>query len=122
MRPRRLPTILLLSTLALASSAAAAADLPDHAGGPPPFAGTRRYAGPLLGPDSRSQGSFGGQMAAPVFVGPARFDIYGHPIFGPTVGAAPSPLYASTGCPAVLEPVYDAVGNFAGYSPIPMCR
>lgn len=56
-----------------------------------------------------------------VFVEPPRFDIYGYPVRGP-VSTVPDPLYASTGCPAALQPAYDAVGNFAGYAAMQMCR
>lgn len=54
----------------------------------------------------------------PYFAEAARFDIYGYPI----LPAVPNPLYASTGCPANLQPIYDAAGNFAGYGPAQACR
>ncbi len=59
-----------------------------------------------------------GVAAHPYFAEASRFDIYGYPV----VLAAPNPLYASTGCPPVLQPIYDATGNFAGYNPIQACR
>ncbi len=87
-----------------------AADLPFFPAGPNQF-----KPGP-------ARGTFGGLVPEPNFVGPPRFDVYGHPIYGPVVASAPNPVYASTGCPTALQPVYDAVGNFAGYSMIQLCR
>ena len=38
------------------------------------------------------------------------------------LGPIPEPLAVGNGCPPALQPNYDAVGNFAGYSAIPLCR
>ena len=95
-----------------AVSAATAADLPvfgeplaRHGFGPLPQAGL------ITNP-------FRGQYV----VEPNRFDAYGYPVYGPIVTAAPNPLFAATGCPQLLQPVYDGAGNFAGYGPVQGCR
>ncbi len=82
------------------ASPAIAADLPYGPGAGLAAAAVRNFA------------------ARPYFAEASRFDIYGYPV----IPAAPNPLYASTGCPPVLQPVYDATGNFAGYNPIQACR
>ena len=110
------PAILLAATVA--ATCATAADLPFFPAGPSQFL----TSGPLPFQAEPPRGRFGGLLPEPGFVGPARYDVYGHPVYGTIFTAAPGPLYASTGCPAALQPVYDSIGNFAGYSAIQMCR
>ena len=58
----------------------------------------------------------------PVRPRPLRFDAEGYPVPGQVVVGAPDTLAVSGGCPVTLEPIYDAVGNIAGYAQFPNCR
>ena len=94
------------------AAAASAADLPAFGEAlPHPHFGPGLQAGLITNP-------FRGQYV----VEPNRFDAYGYPVYGPVVAAAPNPLYAATGCPQLLQPIYDGDGNFAGYGPVQGCR
>ena len=91
-----------------ASLPAGAADLPFL----PP-------GGPVHGDRFDAPGPGGFRVArVPVRPAPLRYDIYGYPVLGPV----PDPLAVGNGCPPALQPNYDASGNFAGYSAIPLCR
>ena len=94
------------------AGAAAAADLPGPAG----WASPARFGPPP------QPGLLTSPFRGPYFIEPRRFDAYGDPVYGPVVVAAPNPLYTASGCPQDLRPVYDGLGNFAGYSPIQACR
>jgi hypothetical protein len=111
--PRAFRQILsrLVPALALwGSLPAGAADLPFAPGGY-----GERFGGEFSGP-----GGGGGFRVArvPVRPAPLRYDIYGYPV----LAAVPSPLAVGNGCPPAMQPDYDASGNLAGYSPLPMCR
>ena len=104
--PRLVPAALALASWGCLP--AGAADLPFLPQGPQ--AHGDRFDG---------TGSGGFRVArVPVRPAPLRYDIYGYPV----LAAIPSPLAVGNGCPPALQPDYDASGNFAGYSPIPMCR
>lgn len=107
MNPKLLPRLSAL-ILCAAPAPAPAADLPFAVGAPPPWPSA---AGPSLGG--------GGFRVArwPLRPPPLRYDVYGYPL----LPGAPDPL-AAGGCPAALQPDYDAAGNLAGYAPLPMCR
>ena len=93
-------------------TAANAADLPAFGEPrPEPRFGAPAQAGLITNP-------FRGQYV----VEPNRFDAYGYPVYGPIATAAPNPLFAATGCPQLLQPIYDGAGNFAGYGPVQGCR
>ena len=110
---QRVRTLICASALLLGTACAvSAADLPVS--GEP-------LAGAAFGPP-RATGLITNPFRGQHFAEPRRFDAYGYPVPGPVVVRAPNPLYAATGCPEMLQPVYDGAGNFAGYSPFPDCR
>ncbi len=108
-----LRTLAVTATVLIATPLKAA-DLPVLTGGRPAL----RAFGPRLLPPHAEVDAL---LPEQVFLVPSRFDIYGYPVRGP-VFVAPEPLYASTGCPAALQPVYDSVGNFSGYAAAQICR
>ncbi|RYB03306.1 hypothetical protein D3272_17990 [Lichenibacterium ramalinae] len=107
---RLVPALVLWGSLP-----AGAADLPFA-----PQGGGDRFGGYRGTGEVSGYGGGGGFRVArvPVRPAPLRYDIYGYPV----LAAIPSPLAVGNGCPPALQPDYDAVGNFAGYSPLPMCR
>ena len=110
----RVRAIGLLGAVLLSGSltAATAADLPSFGEARAiPRLGTPGPAGLITNP-------FRGQY----FVEPHLFDAYGYPVSGPIATVAPNPLFAGTGCPQLLQPIYDGAGNFAGYGPVQGCR
>lgn len=106
-RPLRQILCRLVPALALwGSLPAGAADLPFLPPGP-------------QADGERFDGGGGFHVArVPVRPAPLRYDIYGYPV----LGRIPNPLAVGNGCPPAIQPDYDANGNLAGYSPIPMCR
>ena len=93
-------------------SAVKAADLPV-------FGELRPVA--RLGPPGQA-GLITNPFRGQYFVEPNLFDAYGYPVSGPIATIAPNPLFAGTGCPQLLQPIYDGAGNFAGYGPVQGCR
>jgi len=107
-KPSR-PVLAGVLMASLAGSTAPAADLPFAAA--PPSIVARAFSG-----DGYRVPRW------PVRPRPLRFDADGFPVPGQAVVGAPDPLAVSAGCPATLEPIYDAVGNIAGYAHFPNCR